>query len=59
MVAFKHKWANPFFFFFWGGGGGDPKNNIGMKRGVSSTCQQSFVSLAPIFVSLLALTSLC
>ena len=36
----------------------NPENNIVMKNGVSPTCQQSFVSIAPSFVPLLAITSL-
>ena len=35
------------------------KNNVGMKKGVSPTCEQSFVSLGPLFVPLLAISSLC
>ena len=30
-----------------------------MKKGVSPTCEQSFVSMAPLFDPLLAITSLC
>ena len=39
---------------FWG----NPENNKGIKKGVSPTCEQIFVSLAPLFVPLLPITSL-
>ena len=37
---------------------GNQENNLGMKRGVSPTCEQSVVSLAPLFLLLLEMTSL-
>ena len=39
--------------------GGNLENKVGTKKGVSPTCEQSLVSLAPYFVPFLAITSLC
>ena len=54
MVAFKYKLANP-LLGFWG----KYENNIGMKKGYSPTCKQNFVLLAPLFVPLFEIISLC
>ena len=52
MVAFKYKSATPF-------GGKSGKQHRYKKEGVTPACEQGFVSLAPLFGPLLAITSLC